>query len=135
VVKFTEVDPEDVHLVRSGRRGRVSYPILKMFLESGMAVGKLDRAGMQQSLMSLNSSLGAYIRNHELPLQMWTSQGEIYLARTDIGDDGKPDPKNNDISKIRRQPQGVIDPTGVDEYEGDDLDEDAEDRQQYVEAE
>jgi hypothetical protein len=120
MVKFKEIDPADVHLVRSGRRGRVSYPILKMFLESGMAVGQLDRTGIQQSLMSLNSSLGAYIRNHNLPLEMWTSQGEIYLARTDIDDEGKPNPANNDISKIKQTPASVVDPEGIEDYEGDE---------------
>jgi hypothetical protein len=120
MVKFVEIDPKDVKLVRQGRRGRVSYPILKMFLESGMAVGKLDRTGIQQSLMSLNSSLGAYIRNHGLPLEMWTSQGEIYLSRTDIGDNGKPNPQNNDIHNIQRPTGDTIDSADADDYEGDE---------------
>jgi len=132
MVKFVEIDPNDIQLVRHGRRGRVSYPILKMFLESGIAVGKLDRTGIQQSLMSLNSSLGAYIRNHGLPLEMWTSQGEIYLSRTDIGDDGKPDPANNDIHHIPRPTGEVTDPEGVESYEGDEEESELRD---HVEAE
>ena len=123
MVKFVEIDPKDVKLVRQGRRGRVSYPILKMFLESGMAVGKLDRTGIQQSLMSLNSSLGAYIRNHGLPLEMWTAQGEIYLSRTDIRDDGTPNPTNNNIDRIPRPTGDIADPEGVESYEGDETDE------------
>ncbi|MGW8181991.1 MAG: hypothetical protein ACWGQW_24955, partial [bacterium] len=70
--------------VRQGRRGRVSYPILKMFLESGEPLVKLDRTGMQQSFQALYSSLRAYIVSHNLPVKLFSRQGELYLARTDI---------------------------------------------------
>lgn len=90
MVKFEEVDPNEIPNFREGHRGRVSYPILKSFLETGMSVAKLDRTGMQQSLQSLNSSLGAYIRNHELPVKLFTRGGEIYLMRLDTGEDGQP---------------------------------------------
>jgi len=101
VVKFIEVDPNEVPNFRESRRGRVSYPILKSFLETGKPLVQLDRTGVQQSLQSLNSSLGAYIRNHNLPIKLFTRRGEIYLARTDIDEEtGLVDASNNNINSI-----------------------------------
>lgn len=88
MVKFNAVAPEDVPNLREGRRGRVSYPILKSFLETGMVLAQLDRTGMTQGLQSLNMCLGQYIRNHDLPVEMFMRSGEIYLARTDLDADG-----------------------------------------------
>jgi hypothetical protein len=90
MVKFEEVDPNEIPNFREGHRGRVSYPILKSFLETGITVAKLDRTGMQQSLQSLNSSLGAYVRSHKLPIKLFTRGGEIYLMRLDTDDEGNP---------------------------------------------
>lgn len=88
MVKFVEVDPEEIQNVKSGHRGRVSYPILKGFLETGHYVVKLDRTGMQQSFQGLYSCLNAYIRNHKMPIKMFTRQREIYLMRLDIDAEG-----------------------------------------------
>jgi hypothetical protein len=88
VVKFIDVDPDQIPNMRDAHRGRVSYPILKSFLETGKTAVQLDRTGMQQSLVSLNSSLGAYIRSHELPIKLFTRGGEIYLIRTDLDAEG-----------------------------------------------
>ena len=83
-MKFIDVSPEDFPMFREGRRGRVSYPILKSFLETGKTLVMLDRTGMQQSLQTLTSCLGGYIRNHGLPIKMMTRANQIYLMRTDI---------------------------------------------------
>src|SRR5690606_23692201 len=69
-------------------RGRVSYPILKSFMETGKHVAMLDRTGMQQSFQSLYSCLNSYIRNHDLPIKIFSRQNQIYLMRIDIDDDG-----------------------------------------------
>jgi hypothetical protein len=92
MVKFKEVDPTDIPNIRDSRRGRVSYPILKSFLETGMVAAQLDRTGMQQSLQSLNSSLTNYIKSHSLPIKIINRRGEIYLIRTDLDDYGNPIP-------------------------------------------
>lgn len=88
MVKFVDVDPEEIPNHREGRRGRVSYPILKSFLETNKYVAMLDRTGMQQSLQSLYSSLRAYIVSHELPIKIFSRQGQIYLMRLDIDEEG-----------------------------------------------
>ena len=87
-VKLVPVNPDEIDNYRQARRGRVSYPLLKMFLESGLPVAKLDRTGMQNSLQSLNSCLGSYIRSHKLPIRIFQRQGELHLARTDVDDEG-----------------------------------------------
>lgn len=88
-MKFVPVDPNQFPDLREGRRGRVSYPVLKSFLETGLAIAMLDRTGMQQSLQSLNSSLGAYIRSHNLPIRIANRSGQIYLIRTDLNEEGQ----------------------------------------------
>ena len=88
MVKFIPVDPKDIPNHREGRRGRVSYPLTKSFLESGMYMAQLDRTGIQQSLQSLQSCLFSYIRNHELPIKMFTRSGQIYFLRLDIDEEG-----------------------------------------------
>jgi len=88
MVKFIEIDPDDIPGVRESRRGRVSYPILKGFLETNFFLSKLDRTGMQQSLQALYSSLTAYIRSHDMPIKLFSRGGQIYLMRLDIDEVG-----------------------------------------------
>jgi len=88
MVKFLEVEPDEIENVRLARRGRVSYPILKGFLETGMFLAKLDLTGVQQSRVSLSSSLNAYIRGHNLPIKMFQRMGNFYLMRLDIDEEG-----------------------------------------------
>ncbi len=90
MVKFEEVDPSEIDNLRQGRRGRVSYPILKGFLETNFFLAKLDRTGVQQSMQSMTSSLGAYIRSHEMPIKLFQRSGQIYLMRLDIDENGDP---------------------------------------------
>lgn len=87
-MQFIPVSPADIPNIRDSRRGRVSYPILKSFLETNMPVAQLDRTGIQQSLMSLTSSLSAYIRNHQLPIKIFTRKNQVYLVRLDLDMDG-----------------------------------------------
>jgi hypothetical protein len=87
-MKFIPVVADKFPNLREGRRGRVSYPLLKSFLETNMSIAQLDRTGMQQSLQSLNSSLGAYIRGHGLPIKIANRGGEIYLIRIDVDEKG-----------------------------------------------
>ena len=131
MVKFIPVDPKDVPNFRQSHRGRVSYPILKTFLETGQAVSQLDREGIQQSFQSLYSSLTAYIRSHELPIKLFSREGEIYFARTDIDADGNVQPVNIDqVAAPRggRVPVGVAPKQLVEDKTIPDFDEEIEDR-------
>lgn len=89
-MQFIEVDPNEIPNYREGRRGRVSYPILKSFLETGKYMVQIDRTGVQQSFQSLYSCLNAYVKNHGLPIKLFSRQNQIYLVRTDLNVDGTP---------------------------------------------
>ncbi len=100
-MKWKAVAPDEIPNFRESHRGRVSYPLLKTFLETGLVVAQLDRTGIQQGLQSLNSCLGAYIRSHNLPIRIFNRQGEIYAARTDVDEEtGLPNPLYNNIAKV-----------------------------------
>jgi hypothetical protein len=90
MVKFLDVDINEIPNLRESHRGRVSYPILKTFMELNAPIKRLDRTGMQQNLQTLTSCLTAYVRNHNLPVELFTRQGEIYLVRKDLNMDGTP---------------------------------------------
>ena len=89
MVQFEQVDPSEIDNLRAPHRGRVSYPILKGFLETGFFLAKIDRTGLQQSTQSLYSSLGAYIRSHDMPIKLFQRQGDMHLMRLDIDEEGK----------------------------------------------
>ena len=112
MVRFEEVDPQDMLEFRQSRRGRVSYPILKSFLETNLYLAKLDRTGMQQSLQALTSTLIAYIKSHGMPIKMFTRGGQIYLMRLDVTPEGEPIP-NWRSSEIDDTPPVPITPEVV----------------------
>ncbi len=95
MVKFEEVQPDEMLQLRDPRRVRVSYPILKGFLETGFFLAKIDRTGMQQSLQALTATLGAYVRSHEMPVRVLNRKGEIFLMRLDIDENKEPIPDWN----------------------------------------
>ena len=88
-MKFIQVDPDEIDNTTSTHRGRVSYPLLKSFLESGMYLAKLDRTGIQQSYQALFASISGYVKRHELPIKMFSRGGECYFMRLDVDKDGK----------------------------------------------
>lgn len=90
MVKFIEVDPNDIPNFSDKHRGRVSYPILKTFLETGLVCAQLDRTGIQQSKTTLYPMLGSYIKRHSLPIKIFSRAGEFYLMRLDLDAEGKP---------------------------------------------
>lgn len=88
---FTPVDPNEVPNNFQGRRGRWAYPFLKAFLESGHAVVKIERNHPMiggRSTMNITTGLKNYITKHELPVHIFQRDGEPYLSRTDMNDDG-----------------------------------------------
>lgn len=89
---FTPVKPEELPNFREAHRGRVSFPILKSFMESGHPIAKLNRAGMGRSAGGLKALLQWYARGHKLPIKFVTRQGELYLIRKDFDEEGKPIP-------------------------------------------
>lgn len=116
MVKFEPVDVDEfeneIKSAKKGHRGRVSYPLLKMFLESDLYMAKLDRTGMQQSLRGLYSCLRSYIENHDMPIKIRQRSGEIYLQRTDVDKDGNPIDKE-EAEKEREEEAKEITPESI----------------------
>ncbi len=92
MVKFIDIDPKDVDTERLGRRGRVSYPIIKAFMERNTKLSKLDLAGFDKNPGYLRSVLGAYINTHKLPIKIFSAAGELHLMRLDLDNDHQPIP-------------------------------------------
>ncbi len=89
MVKFVDINPKDIDTARIGRRGRVSYPILKAFLERNTKVCKLDLTGLDKNPTYLRSVLDAYAKNHKMPIKVFSANGEIHLMRLDLDNDNK----------------------------------------------
>jgi hypothetical protein len=92
MVTFVEIDPKDIDTSRSGRRGRVSYPIIKGFMELNRKVVKLDLTGLNKNPQYLYSVLSSYIRNHNMPIKVFSAGGDLHLMRLDLNNDGTPNP-------------------------------------------
>jgi len=92
MVKFVEVDPATIATQREGRRGRVSYPLIKGFMEAGIKVAKLDLTGLNKNPMYLRSVLTSYIRSHKLPIKLFSAGGDLHLMRLDMDNAGNIDP-------------------------------------------
>lgn len=60
-----------------------SEALLREFLETGLEVAKLDRTGIQSSLMSLQTSLRSCVQSRGFPIKVITRKGDVYLARTE----------------------------------------------------
>ncbi len=96
MVKFIDIDPKEIDTERLGRRGRVSYPIIKAFMERNTKLSKLDLAGLDKNPQYLRSVLGAYINTHGLPIKIFSAAGELHLMRLDLDNDHKPIPWEKD---------------------------------------
>ena len=90
MVKFVDIDPKDIDTSRMGRRGRVSYPILKGFMERQRKVCKLDLTGFDKNPTYLRSVLSAYITSHKMPIKVFSANGELHLMRLDLDNDNEP---------------------------------------------
>ncbi len=90
MVKFVDIDPKDIDTQRLGRRGRVSYPIIKAFMERNTKLSKLDLDGLDKNPAYLRSVLSAYIKTHNLPIRIFAAAGDLHLMRLDLDNDHKP---------------------------------------------
>lgn len=93
MVSFIPVDPADIPDSREGRRGRVSYPLLKTFMEQNLKCAKIDLTGLNRRPDYLRAVLYSYIRNHRLPIRIFSAKGDLYMMRLDLKNDGSTDPQ------------------------------------------
>lgn len=91
MVNFIPVDPANIDTSRSGRRGRVSYPIIKAFMEQNVKVVKIDPDSLgDKNPQYLRSVLTTYINSHNLPIKIFAAGGDLHLMRLDLNNDGTP---------------------------------------------
>lgn len=95
MVNFVDVNPADIDTSRSGRRGRVSYPIIKAFMERNVKLSKLDLTGLDKNPQYLRSVLNSYINSHDMPIKIFQANGDMHLMRLDLNNDGTPNPDWN----------------------------------------
>lgn len=105
--RYVALDSEEVQEVMShdasNRRGRVSYPILKGFLESGMDVAKLNREGLNHPAMHYHTLLKMYIESHNMPVVLRLVNGELYLIRKEFAEQGEDvQDKKKDAPKLTK---------------------------------
>jgi len=91
-MKFIQVDPEEFPNFSETRRGRVSYPIIKQFMETGFIIAKMDRTGTNRSAASYIVLVNSYANTHLLPVKAIGRGGEVYLIRLDIDKNLQPIP-------------------------------------------
>ncbi len=92
MVTFTDIDPKDIDTTRLGRRGRVSYPIIKAFMERQSKVSKLDLSDLDKNPAYVRSVLSAYVKSHNMPIQIFSAGGDLHMMRLDLDNDNKPIP-------------------------------------------
>ena len=99
--KFVDLDPKEIRHIQRSRSGRLSYPILKAFLESGKWAVEFDPTPTGKTVNSLGSSLSSYAKSHDLPIKAFQRDGKLYLLRLDIDDEGNPIPDwQDDIDDV-----------------------------------
>ena len=69
-----------------GSKGRISYPIIEHFMQSGMdkARIKVDKVTPGKSVQALYSTLRSFLRSHpDYPVAVVMRKGRLYLIRVD----------------------------------------------------
>lgn len=89
-MKFEPVTPEELERTFEGRRGRVSYPIIKGFMESNLYAAKVDFEDKSRKPDTMYMLLKSYVSNHDVPIKVLKRKNRILLVRLDINDKGEP---------------------------------------------
>lgn len=108
MVTFREVDPSTIDTQREGRRGRVSYPLLKSFLERNIKMAEVELTGLNKNPQYLRSVLNTYIKSHRLPIKIFQSGGKMYLMRLDLDNAGQPIAWSADTSEEATEGAGGL---------------------------
>lgn len=75
------------------RAGGVSAGMVKDFLESGNDIVAVEPEDGDKSIASIRSTLGNFVKRHDVPVKVFTRGGSLYLEKvapgsTDNGDAG-----------------------------------------------
>ena len=108
---ITDEQLEDL-LAQGGtkHRGRVSYPICKMFLESGHKAAVLNIE--HKNIQILAQVLRSYVKNHELPMEVLVRAKKLILTRVEEKPKSVDIDKPIDITKDSKELDEVIEEQG-----------------------
>jgi len=86
MVEMTPLSDEELEKLLEGgrgmRRGRVSYPIFKMFMEGSANAVKLDIQAKNAYYRA--QVLRQYAKEHKLPVKIITRSKEIFLVKSEV---------------------------------------------------
>jgi hypothetical protein len=104
---FEPVEIDDIPANQGGANGRVSFPLVKAFMDSGLASAKLNREMIDENrtIKSLRGNIRYYVRQHKLPIMVHLVDGELYLIRTDMNEGFKSEweiQQDKDEAKMHR---------------------------------
>ena len=90
---FKEVDIADIPGASGGTTGRVSFPLISAFMDSGLKAAEIDPTVIDydKPIKALQSNLRYYARVHRLPLVCHLIDGTLYLIRSDLNDGFTPE--------------------------------------------
>lgn len=88
-ITFVRRTLDEIENSADSRRGRVSYPIIKGFMETGYQVAEVDLTESGRKPMMLQVLLKSFIDTHQLPVKVLLRRGRLFLMRLDIDEQGK----------------------------------------------
>jgi hypothetical protein len=119
VVTFHERTVEDLEGQREGSRGRVSYPIVKGFMETGYRIAEVDLGEIKRKPFQLQQLLKSYIDTHDMPIKVAIRKNRLFMIRLDIDDAGNPIPDWQErLAAERRATVGDVEDITIDLVKG-----------------
>lgn len=79
-MQFKPISREDIPKT-STREGSVSSALFREFLDSDAEVAQIATDGEEKSLASIRSTLSNYVDRHDLPVNVFTRSGNLYIER------------------------------------------------------
>lgn len=89
MVRFKDISKEDLEaLPGRGRRGGISWPICKAFLDTGKYMVEVDLEDLGRTVDQIAPTLMSYIKKHRLPIRVIRRSGRMFLQRLDVDEEG-----------------------------------------------
>lgn len=86
-MKLVNVDPKDIDELGQGTR---SSSVIAEFIERNVKMAKLELGNTDKTPSHFRAALGAYVKAHEMDIEVFMKNGDVYLSRLDLTNDNKP---------------------------------------------
>jgi hypothetical protein len=87
-MKFEPIEPQELEKSFESRRGRVSYPIIKGFMETGQYAAKVNFEDPSRKPATMYILLKSYVANNDVPVKVLLRKNRVILVRLDINEKG-----------------------------------------------